>query len=69
MIYYITHHYSGHSYILANFKELKEARQEFDRLIKDWELSPDDQFLELRDDECEIIAEHTFNEGNWECED
>ena len=72
MIYYITHHYSGHSDILANFKDLEEAKQEFEKLVKNWELSPSDQFLELWNDECdecETVMEHTFNEGNWETED
>ena len=71
----ITHHYSGHSDILASFPTLEEAREEFNHLIENWgEPDPDDQFLELwaTDEEynLEEIEDHLLVDyDNWECDD
>ena len=77
MNYQITYAYSGHSEILSESTDLESLTKEFYQIIDDWELQPYDQYLEL--EECQevlpndydyrTILEHTFNEGNWECED
>lgn len=73
MMYQITYAYSGHSEILVESTDLSSIKKDFDSLIKHWDLHPDDQYLELESIEGEYdyqtILEHTFNEGNWECED
>ena len=77
MTYQITYAYSGHSEILSESDDLESLTKEFYTIIEDWDLQPHDQYLEL--EECQevlpndfdyrTILEHTFNEGNWECED
>ena len=48
MSYNITHWYTGHNYIIEEFKEKEEAIAVFDELIKNWgEPDPSDEFLEL----------------------
>ena len=73
MNYQITYAYSGHSEILSESTDLDSLTKEFYQIIEDWDLQPHDQYLELEsvDNEYgyETIFEHTFNEGNWECED
>jgi len=72
-MYQITYAYSGHSEILDDFPTEVEASKAFKTIINDWELAPHDQYLELEyvspEGDYETILEHTFNEGNWECED
>jgi adenylate kinase family enzyme len=72
-MYQITYAYSGHSEILDDFPTEVEAANAFKTIINDWELAPHDQYLELEyvspEGDYETILEHTFNEGNWECED
>ena len=57
MEYNISHHYTGHSDILATTSTLEEAEAILQELKDNWELSPDDQFLELwaEDDEYNFI--------------
>ena len=73
MNYQITYAYSGHSEILSESTDLDSLTTEFYQIIEDWDLHPHDQYLELEsvDNEYDYqtILEHTFNEGNWECED
>ena len=75
MEFNITHHYSGHSDILASFPTLEEAKGEFDRLVREWgEPDPSDQFLELwsTDGEWEFteIEDHALiDPDEWECDD
>ncbi len=72
-MYQITYAYSGHSEILKEFPTEVEAAKAFKTIINDWELEPHDQYLELEyvspEGNYETVLEHTFNEGNWECED
>ena len=81
MTYQITYAYSGHSEILSESDDLESLTKEFYTIIEDWDLQPQDQYLELvslptprrilesGEYDYQTILEHTFNEGNWECED
>ena len=73
MNYQIIYAYSGHSEILSESDDFESLTEEFYTIIKDWDLQPQDQYLELEstspEGDYETILEHTFNEGNWECED
>jgi hypothetical protein len=73
MTYQITYAYSGHAEILSESDDLESLTKEFYTIIEDWDLQPHDQYLELEslsgEYDYQTILEHTFNEGNWECED
>ena len=73
MTYQITYAYSGHSEILSESTLLEPLVEEFWCMLDNWELQPHDQYLELEslsgEYDYQTILEHTFNEGNWECED
>ena len=73
MTYQITYAYSGHTEILSESDDLESLTKEFYTIIEDWDLQPHDQYLELEslssEYDYQTILEHTFNEGNWECED
>ena len=72
--YNITHHYTGHSDILATTSTLEEARAILQELKDTWELSPDDQFLELWSTDGEYnfteIEDHMLiDPDDWYCDD
>lgn len=72
-MYQITYAYSGHAEILDETPDATKAMNTFRGILSEWELQPHDQYLELEyvspEGDYETILEHTFNEGNWECED
>ena len=57
----------------VDFLSETKAMNNFRGILSEWELQPHDQYLELEyvspEGDYETILEHTFNEGNWECED
>ena len=73
MNYQITYAYSGHSEILSESTDLFTISNEYESILDNWKLQPHDQYLELESVDgkydYQTIAEHTFNKGNWECED
>ena len=72
MSYNITHWYTGHNYIIEEFKEKEEAIAVFDELVKNWKPDPSDEFLELyysdeKTGEFEEILDHNLTDPDtWE---
>ena len=67
-MYYITHHSTGHSYIIDESDDKIEVIAKFNNIINNWgEPDEDDEFLDLWTDDGVSLIEHNLTDPDtWE---